>query len=61
MQWAKGSTWPGGLSKKRDNWHRIHRALGSNHPQGTTLRGWIIVVLAILVLIAILLVDEPVF
>jgi hypothetical protein len=61
VQWTKGPTWLGGIGKKRDCLHRIPRRLGSNYPQGTTLRGWIVVVLAILVLVAILLVEELVF
>jgi hypothetical protein len=40
---------------------RHPRALGTNGPEGTTPRGWIVVVHAVRVLIALLLVEEFVF
>jgi hypothetical protein len=55
------TTWLGTYTERRGTWHRIPYVLRTNSTDGTTLRGWIVIVLAILLLIAIVLVEEFVF
>jgi hypothetical protein len=55
------TTWLGTYTDRRGKRHRIPHVLRTNDTDGTTLRGWIVVMLAILLLITIELVEEFVF
>jgi hypothetical protein len=55
------TTWLGTYSERRGRWHGIPYVLRTNSARGTTLRGWIVIVLAVLLLIAIVLVEDLAF
>jgi hypothetical protein len=59
MQWTKEkTTWLGTYREKRGRWHRIPYVLRINSTKGMTRRGWAVVVLASLLLMAIVLIEE---
>jgi hypothetical protein len=55
------TTWLGTYRERRGTWHGVPYVLRTNSTRGATLRGWIVIALAILVLVAIVLVEELVF
>ena len=61
MKRTTWTTWLGTYSEQRGKRHRIPHVRRTNSTDGTALRGWIVIVLAILLLIAIELVEEFVF
>jgi hypothetical protein len=58
MKRMRRTTWLGTYSERRGKWHGVPYVVRTNSTEGTTLRGWIVIVLAILLLIAIVLVEE---
>jgi hypothetical protein len=58
---TRRTTWLGTYRQRRGKGHGVPYALRANSTEGTTLRGLIVIVLAILLLIAIMLVEELVF
>ena len=59
MRWTKvRTTWLGTTSEKRGRWHGVPVTVRGFSTRGTTARGWAVVVLAALLVLAIILVEE---
>ena len=59
MRWTKTrSTWLGTNLESRGRWHGIPYTVSGFSTEGTTARGWIVVGLVALLLLAIILVKD---
>lgn len=59
MQWTKEkTTWLGTYRERRGTWHGIPYVVRTNNAQGMTRRGWVVVALAAVLLLAVVLVEE---
>lgn len=59
MRWTKErTTWLGTYREERGRWHGIPYVLRTNTTKGMTRGGWVVVVLALLLLVGVILVEE---
>ena len=59
MRWTKvQSTWLGTRLENRGRWHGIPVVVRGFSTKGTTTRGWVVVILAALLVLAIVLIKD---
>jgi hypothetical protein len=59
MQWTRErTTWLGTYREKRGTWHHLPYVLRTNTTEGMTRQGWAVLVVAALVVLAVMLIQE---